>query len=76
LTRSASTSSSFQIAPVSSSWPCWASAAAAADWGRRSAHGLSGPGGEPLELGGDLDLRKLNDDDLEQLRELYTRAAR
>jgi hypothetical protein len=46
-----------------------------AEWGRRSAHELSGPAGEPLELGGDLNLGKLSDEDLEQLRELYRRAA-
>jgi hypothetical protein len=40
-----------------------------AERGRRSAHEVSGPGGEPL-LGGD----KLSDADLELLRELYRRA--
>lgn len=45
-----------------------------AQWGRRSAHELSGPRGEPLALGGDLDLRTLSEEDLEQLRELCRRA--
>lgn len=46
-----------------------------ATWGKRSAHELSGPGGEPLELGGvDLDLSKLSNAELSTLIRLTEKA--
>jgi hypothetical protein len=48
-----------------------------ANWGRKTAHELSGPEGEPIAVRGEgagWDLRKLSDDELDMLEELRRKA--